>query len=131
MKTKSLKQQIELRPATIKDFKFCYNLRNEDEVVKYCKRNRKLKREEYLGEFKEHLSEYKIIQDKDNLIGYLRISKENEISIAIVPEERNKGIGKTLLSKLKGTAIIMMDNKSSLYAFTNAGFKLRGFYLEK
>ena len=75
---------------------------------------------------------YYIIGDRK---GFVRI-KDDEVSIAIVKNEQNAGLGTAALNEVAKIhpnlkAQVKLNNIQSLNFFINAGFKPAGFILEK
>lgn len=130
---------IDFVKATEKDLDFLYNLRNEYQSRKYSKRGYLEKRQikqDYLENDKK-MTYIARLENKD--IGYviyeLLDKDEYEISIAVSPEQRGRGIGKRLLMEAnrfaveslgakKIVAVIYPANKSSINIFEMNSYKL-------
>lgn len=134
-RTTFLTKMLKLRKARLNDAKFVLSLRNEKITRKSSIINQNIiSLENHLKWFSNHSKEYQIIIHNNKDIGYLRFKPDdngNEVGICLLPEYRNKKIGSKILKKTKGNALIRIENKQSFYAFTNAGYKLVGFYLKK
>jgi len=118
---------MKLRKATLKDSDWILKLSNSTRV--YSINNKSISKKEHNHWFKENYKDIKVI---GNNLGTIRIQNKELISIAIKKEFRNKHIGTNILKNIKhGSCIILLGNNISIAAFVNAGFKVRGFYLEK
>jgi len=127
-----METDITLRNALKSDTRFIYNLRFSDDCIKVSTTSNKPTYNQHCIYFNEHIDEYKVIMVNGKMsIGYIRTNKDNEISIALIKEYRNKGIGSLVLKKINGTATIKKDNLQSINAFEKAGFKLKYYIYEK
>lgn len=99
----------------------------------------------FLLEMLSRFPEFFIVAEKDNkIIGYLSASIEGYfnktchlLSIAVLPEHRNKGIGSLLLKhlidlvKIKHIQSIILevkkDNKPAISVYEKFGFKIVGY----
>lgn len=122
---------MNLRHAVFEDYMFVYNLRNSEDVRAVSLTNTVIDLDNHKVWFKDNYLWYQIITQDDKDIGFVRKDEDNEISICLVPEFRNKGIGSEVLKQLTGKAVILLDNKSSLKCFEKAGWVIRGYYLTK
>ena len=140
---------LTLKKAQSDDAKFVFDLRFSDDVM-----------ESSLGSstpsFEEHLAWWKIKVDStnhpiliafmdDKKAGYLRFDIDGssaEVSIALVPAQRGKGIGKQMLhlgeewlkvnSKVSHIrAKVLQHNESSIQMFKSQNFKEKFIQLEK
>ena len=111
-----------LKRATIKDREFVRKLRND---MRGCIEQHITKKEHLKWWRLKYILKY-IIRDKKR-IGFLRVNTHayNEITIMLVSEYRNKGIGQIVLKSLpkkKYRAQIQPENKISLQCFKKSGF---------
>ncbi len=125
--------------ATNKDLIFLFNLRNDSESVKYSKRGR-LKIDEIKNDyFYNNRKKVFIVKHADESIGYLIFEflhgNMAEISIAVSPEHRNKGLGKDIIKKGSEfaenefgletiIAHVFSENKASLKIFEDNSYKI-------
>lgn len=121
-----------LRKATRDDCDFIYNLRNKPYVRSASWNTEKLDYSKHKEWFKNNYKYYYIIEDRK---GFVRV-KDGEISIAVVKEEQNTGLGTAALKEVTKIhpnlkAEVKIDNVQSLNFFINAGFKPVGFILKK
>ena len=126
-KTK-MKSEFEFSRADLRDAEFIWKLRNSPEVREVSINTAPIMLSNHENWFENHYTEYWIINDYE---GFLRLEKDGNVSIVLNKESRGKGLGQKVLAKQSGKAIILMNNPASLHCFIKAGFKLRGFYLEK
>jgi RimJ/RimL family protein N-acetyltransferase len=135
-----------LRDATMEDYEFLLELRNDHTVIATCFNASKVSGSRHLEWLKETLSDPNCrllivtVENKD--IGQIRINIANgkaELSISLISSERGKGYGKAAIQKAilyinkspKVKAIIARikpENRASLQMFNNAG--LRTKYIE-
>lgn len=128
------KNEIKFRDAELNDAKFIWNIRNSKEVRAISLHQDYRPFSLFNKIYKDKLNkykEYKIIIFKGKDIGYINKDNSDFISIALIREYRNKGIGKRALSKINGKAIILSNNTQSLKCFTKSNWNIKGFYLEK
>ena len=78
---------------------------------------------------------YYICFEGDQPIGYVGYNSDNYISIAVVPNNRGKGVGKFMLSYIKGTAgpgrtkaTVRVANEASVRLFEACGF-IKKYYI--
>jgi RimJ/RimL family protein N-acetyltransferase len=121
-----------LRKATMEDCDFIFNLRNEPYVRKASWNTEKIEYSKHKEWFKNNYKFYYIIGDRK---GFVRI-KDKEVSIAVVKEEQNTGLGTAALNEIAKIypylkAEVKLDNEQSINFFKNAGFKPVGYILEK
>ena len=121
-----------LRKATMEDCKFIYNLRNQLYVRNASWDTEIIDYSEHENWFKNNFKYYYIINDNK---GFIRV-KDGEVSIAILEEQQNKGLGTSALKEITNLypnlkAEVKLDNLKSLYFFINAGFKPIGLILQK
>jgi len=121
-----------LRKATMDDCDFIFNLRNEPYVRNASWNTEKIDYQKHKGWFKNNYKYYHIIGDSK---GFVRI-KDNEVSIAVVKEEQNTGLGTAALNEIAKIhpnlkAEVKISNIQSLNFFINAGFKPVGYILKK
>lgn len=111
----------------IKRARIVYNLRFDKEAVANSLTKTIPSFEEHCKWFKEHEQEYKFYQD----LAYFRKDGEGFVSVAVDKYHRNQGIATEMLRWEHGKAIILQGNHASLCCFVKAGFRIKGFYLEK
>ena len=123
---------MNLRRANVDDAMFIYQLRFKDETMRNASWTQTIPTfNDHLEYFLDHLDEYYIISNFHcNNIGFVR-NQDTEISIALLPEFRDIGLGTEVLSKLHGKATIKIDNISSYYAFMKAGWRPIGWIMQK
>ena len=117
-----------MRKALLNDVEFIHHLRYSPDVRKISCSKNIVSLKEFRKYFINHYKEYKII---GNNIGFIRKDKDNFISIVLLKKYRNRGIGRKLVSNLRGRAIILLNNFRSFNCFIKANWKLKGWYLEK
>ena len=118
---------VKLRKATLKDCKFIYDLRFSEDVVEVSTTKTIPYYHQHRIWYKKHYKFISMIMLKDKRIGYA--IQEDYVSIALHFKHRGKGIGKEVISMLDGKAVILSHNYSSLNAFVQSGWKIKGFYL--
>lgn len=134
-----------LRPATLADAKFLFNLRNESAVRSQFRNSNSVNWAEHLDWLNLKLNTAReniyICEFQKTDIGQLRIDSGGEISISIDPGYHGKGFGSLFLQILTKNvksyashelliAKIKKDNFASQKAFVNAGFKKVGISKE-
>ncbi len=137
--------EINLKKAEQGDAEFLFELRNEPTVFEYARNNRPVERQEHLnwlekvliGESNKILF---VVEFEGQKAGQIRFDQLEtgifEISIALVPNFRGKGIGRTALQlgieKMKIEqkaekiiAVVNQQNLGSLRFFQKANFVLQ------
>lgn len=135
---------INLKPAKISDCRFWWKVRNEKTVREASFNTKPIPYPAHKKWFEEKLQDRNsnlfIILENKKRIGQLRLKRNNkqvEISIALKPNVRGKGIGSEAI-KLgtsfgiknmqvdKIAAYTKPENLASIKAFEKAGFKTKG-----
>lgn len=130
-----------LRPATRDDREWLRQLRNDPAVVRFSRVRQPVSRDEHEKWFGDRLDDPATricIGELDGeAVGMVRIdvtAAVGEVSIALAPGQRGKGIGRALLTRLQGdlaqdfqvmalTAAVHEDNIPSRKVFEAAGFR--------
>ena len=131
--------KLELSPATLDDLDFMAQLRNEEASAKYSRRGA-LTLEQVRVDYFENSAKHPFIASLGGeqvgfVIYELLSEQEAEISVALVPAQRGKGIGVALIkagtqyglerfSLSRMLAEIFPANSASVRAFESAGFLL-------
>jgi len=122
---------ILLRKADMSDADFVYRVRFKDPVVvENSWDGSVVEQYKHLDFFREHVDFYFIIVFDGEDVGFVR-DMNGEVSICLLENFRNKGIGSKVLENFYGKATIKINNVNSLLAFQKAGFKIVGYILEK
>jgi UDP-2,4-diacetamido-2,4,6-trideoxy-beta-L-altropyranose hydrolase len=140
---------LTIRKAQKDDAEFFYNLRFSDEVIAASFTKVRPSLQEHIKWFNEKLNSQNVIMliasEQGKSIGYLRYNLSGyhaEISIALAPEVRGKGLGQKLLNEGESwmkkntevkvlTAKVLPGNTSSLKMFEAQGFTNKLTSLEK
>lgn len=131
------KMKYTLRKAKLNrhDVQLIYTIRNAPDVRQHCRFTEPIPFKDHLEFMKKRIDEYKIVETDKHMIGYLRTESktfDNWISIGLLPDNRNKGLGKKILKDIKqGNCSISLTNPQSLHAFVKSGWKIYGFILHK
>lgn len=117
-----------LKKVTEDDIDFLYSLMNNKEVRKFLLNPGQFSYKEHIKYWKNFKGKAFIIYYKNKKVGLLR-EENNEISLHILPEYWNKGIGSKALTeychdKHNLRAKIKPGNIGSIKIFEKAGFKL-------
>jgi len=115
------------------DADFVLRVRNQKDVRMNSWNQNIIPKARHWRWFKDHYYEYQIIIYKDKEVGFVRVS-DGDVSIALLPGYRNRGIGTSVLKLLGGGdlfASVRFSNKSSLCCFQNAGFCNVGYMLRR
>ena len=136
-----------LRKADSEDLMFIYNLRNDPTVVESSFTSERISLETHTQWFNSKINSTDclilIAEYKGRRIGQIRFDLDErienaEVSIAILPKYRQKGLGVKILklgcyyafemlSIKKYLAFIKIDNDVSVKAFSKAGFSKKGY----
>ena len=129
---------MNLKPATLDDLEFLFQLRNEPVNVKFSKRGT-LTLEEVKEDYFEGNKDPFIFYYGDMRVGYVIYAPEGnnyEISVAIIPEMRGRDLGSKVIEE--GTrycldnmcdeviAKVLPTNLVSINAFEKAGYRYIG-----
>jgi RimJ/RimL family protein N-acetyltransferase len=124
--TLSKMKKIKIRKATLKDEDWILKLENSTRL--FSTNKRQIRKSNHHNWFLLNINNIEVIGKE---YGIIRKDNHDFISITIKEKERLKGIATEILRKKKGRAIILLDNYISLRTFMKAGFKVKGFYMEK
>lgn len=133
---------LALRPATYDDARFFFELRNEDGVRRASFASDCISWDHHLTWFEQRLASgdpIYVVQSNGQPVGYVRLDalghNEYEISVAVIPEARGRGIGTSIIelaSEVAGNygavkliARVKPGNDASLRAFEAAGYSGR------
>lgn len=135
---------INLKPAKISDCRFWWKIRNEKTVRETSFETKPITYSTHKKWFEEKLKDQNsklfIILSDGKKAGQLRLEKKNsqvELSLALIPAVRGKGIGtsaiilgvKKAISEFGAKKILAYtrpENLASVKAFGKAGFKNKG-----
>jgi RimJ/RimL family protein N-acetyltransferase len=140
-----------LRKANIEDLMFIYNLRNDPLVVESSFTSERITLETHTRWFNDKINSINcsilIAEYNNRRIGQIRFDlnkkRENaEVSIAILPEYRQKGLAvkvlklgclyaAKMLSIKNCLAFIKIENEISVKTFSKAGFLMKGNSVKK
>ncbi len=118
---------IELIKVTKEDYQFLYSLSTNSKVRKYLLSQKKFTYQQHLRYWRTFMGLAYVIYYNGTKAGLLR-EQERELSIQILPNFWNKGIGTAAIAKYiknrKGFyARIINVNLASLKVFQNSGFE--------
>jgi GNAT superfamily N-acetyltransferase len=121
---------------TEKDCRFIYNLRNKDYVRNASWNTEKFPYESHKKWYKKNYKNIFIIRSHPDYIGFVRIDDDKSVSIALIKEQQNLGIGSLVLEELAEyykelKAEVKIDNLHSLSFFIKNDFRLVGWILER
>ncbi len=125
------KEKVDLIPARDIDREFIRKLRNTlPGVSSYRHYISKIEHRTWWKNLKKRGIKTYVIFCASKKVGYVRINTFyfNEISIALLPQFRGKGIGRRVISLLPEdsyTAFITLNNTRSIKFFKKCGFKLK------
>jgi RimJ/RimL family protein N-acetyltransferase len=122
---------IKQATGTEEEAKAIYKLRFSPESRAVSMSKKKPTFNQHICYYYEHFEQYQLIYLADLIIGFIRQDEKGYISIALSKHARGRGVASRFLTLYRGKAIIKLENKPSLKAFENAGFKIKGHYLEK
>jgi len=85
---------------------------------------------------KKNSSKYKICLLEDTPVGYIGLTKINEITYCVDPNHQGKGIGSFMVSEFTKqydelTAYVLPENKASNRVFEKLGFTKQIYYIYK
>ena len=127
---------MKLRDVLLRDLEFMHKLMNKPSVRAVSHNHEPFSYESHVKYWQDKINEpefeAKIIENNDETIGLIRHDK-GYISIAILPEYQNQGIGTavlTLFCKKGDKAEIYPTNPNSLHTFEKAGFRIQYLILE-
>lgn len=127
-----LSSKIILKNVNISDHKFLYELLGERQLIENISHKK-------MPTYKEHVkfvnskpySKWYVIHYKNQKVGTIYLTKQNEIGIHIKKDYRRHGLGKYAMkllikknSRNRYLANINPKNKKSIKFFTKQGFKL-------
>ena len=133
--------QLQLRLATIKDAQFVLDLRNEEGARIVSFETDVIPWETHIAWYTRALEDptrsIYIVQQERESVGMVRLDQQDdrraEVSLAIIPEKRGKGLGSQVLSEACAEASrlgyeildarIKGTNEASIRAFARAGFE--------
>ena len=126
-----------IRPATLDDSMFVYDLRNKPYVRNVSWNDKKITIEEHDKFWKDNYQYYWIIFElsEKQPIGFIRL-KNKEVSIAIDKEYWNQSYGyfaiqELLTGKKDIRAEVKLSNEHSLCFFIKSGFVPKGYILRE
>lgn len=122
---------LKFRRATANDAKFVWEIRNSLEVRLVSLSCTMIKLPDHIVWFKKNYKQYLIIKKGRARIGFFRVNDEGFVSFALKKQFRGKGLGQEILKRTAGKSIILMNNPQSVTCFVKAGYRIKGFYLEK
>lgn len=127
---------MNLRPATMDDARFLYDLRREPGYASQCFGPPPASFDAHKAWLRDWLYMFPglrpllIVEEDGRAVGMVRLSpaRPAEVSIALVPEARGKGLCPQVLRAVAAghphlCARVKPDNEASLRAFEKAGFR--------
>lgn len=115
-----------VRPATKQDSNFFFRTRNHPMVYRYL-RVKKISRKSHDKNFPKIMREYSVVEHNKKSIGYFKLERISEVTLAINPKYFRKGHASWILNYLKKedklSALVHKDNIASKRLFTQGGFK--------
>ena len=125
-------ETIKLKPVTKNDYKFLYKLLEErDQRVNISHKKMPTYSEHIRFVKSKPYSKWYVIKSKNNKVGTVYLSKQNEIGIFIVKKFQGQNIGKGALALLikqtkqnRYLANVSPKNTHSAHFFLKNGFKL-------
>lgn len=131
--------EVSVRPAEIDDGEFVWACRNDPEARAVSRSVEAIPLTDHLAWFARRLqrpeTRFLIVEADGERAGYVRLERgdtETEISVALAPEARGKGVGSAAIraaAQVEATesgatiaAYVKNDNAASLSAFHRAGF---------
>lgn len=130
---------VTLRPATHDDARFFFELRNEDGVRQASFDSEPFSWDHHLAWFGQRLASgdpIYVVESAGEPVGYIRLdalgNNEYEISVAVIPEARGRGIGTSVIKlaseaaegdgAVRLIARVKPGNDASVRAFEAAGY---------
>jgi RimJ/RimL family protein N-acetyltransferase len=135
-----------LRPATLDDAQFLFELRNEDSNRSMFKDTSKVEWGNHIAWLLEKIScsdffIYIALDENENKLGQFRIDPKGEVSVSLAERFKGKGLGWQIIklgseefkksSSKELVAEIKSENKSSLKAFEKAGYQFKRKFKDK
>ena len=108
-------------------WEFIRNLRNNEQVKKGFINQEYITREAHKKYMRTHWRYYFVCTHRGKRVGYIGVV-DNDIRIAVLPEEQGKGFGRFMLTRIKwmrpaAFGKVKIDNIASQHLFLAVGYK--------